>query len=150
MRGRCGKGNNVGQHWDKVLSKLVQICKDGSDIEPRLSQLREEMQCEISAEKVLLQRIYKEFKIEFLDSHFPLNGYMYSKTEDSPKVYLWQGDADAVGWYRDSSGEERYVIVDWKVLDILEFWKKNKDAYGKYLHQCLVYARLLQLHLKLD
>ena len=89
------------------------------------------------------------FEIEFLDSHFPLYGYMYSKTEDSPKVFLWQGDVDAVGWYKDSSGEERYVIVDWKVLDILEFWKKNKDAYGKYLHQCLVYARLLQLHLKL-
>lgn len=75
---------------------------------------------------------------------------MYSKTEKSPKVYLWQGDADAVGWYRDRSGMGRYVIVDWKVLNILEFWKKNADAYGKYLHQCLVYARLLQLHLELD
>lgn len=36
------------------------------------------------------------------------------------------------------------------MLDILEFWTKNPDAYGKYLHQCLVYARLLQLHLELD
>ena len=151
MRGKRGKGNNVGQHWDKVLSKLIQIYKDGgSDIEPRLCQLREEMKCEISAENDLLHLIYEEFEIEFLDSHFPLHGYMYSKTEDSPKVYLWQGDADAVGWYKDRRGKERYVIVDWKVLDILEFWEKNKDAYGQYLHQCLVYARLLQLHLKLD
>ena len=77
-------------------------------------------------------------------------GYMYRKTEESPKIFLWQGDADAVGRYKDSSGKEKYVIVDWKVLDVLEFWKKNTDAYGKYLHQCLVYARLLQLHLELD
>lgn len=102
-----------------VLSKIVQIYKDGSDIESRMYELTEKMQCEISAEMVLLQRIYEVFEIEFLDSHFPLYGYMYSKTDDSPKVYLWQGDADAVGWYRDSNGEERYVVVDWKVLDIL-------------------------------
>ena len=133
-----------------MLSKIVQIWKDGSDIESWRYEQTEEIQREIKVGIVLLQRIKEVFEIEFLDSHFPLYGYMYSKTEDSPKVYLWQGDADAVGWYRDSSGEERYVIVDWKVLDILEFWKKNKDAYGKYLHQCLVYARLLQLHLKLD
>ena len=99
MKGECGKGNNVGQHWDKVLSKLVQINKDGgSDTEPLMCQPIEEMQWDISAEIFLLVQIYKEFKIEFLDSHFPLHGYMYSKTDNSPKVYLWQGDADAVGW----------------------------------------------------
>ena len=50
-------------------------------------------------------------------------------------------------------GIERYVMVDWKVLDILKSWEKNKNAFGKYLHQCLIYAveaRLLQLHMDLD
>ena len=47
-------------------------------------------------------------------------------------------------------GIERYVIVDWKVLDILNFWEKNKNAFGKCHHQCLIYARLLQLHMDLD
>ena len=47
-------------------------------------------------------------------------------------------------------GIERYVIVDWKVLDILNSWEKNKNAFGKYHHQCLIYARLLQLHMDLD
>ena len=40
--------------------------------------------------------------------------------------------------------------MDWKVLDILNFWKKNKSAFGKFFHQCLIYARLLQLHMDLD
>ena len=37
-----------------------------------------------------------------------------------------------------------------KVLDILNSWEKNKNAFGKYHHQCLIYARLLQLHMDLD
>ena len=134
-----------------MLSKIVQICKDDSDsdIEARMYKLTEEIDCNVIAECFLLRQIYELFDIVFLDSHFPLYGYVYSKTENSPKVYLWQGEADAVGWYKDSSGNERYVIVDWKVVNTLDFWEKNVDAYGKYLHQCLVYSRLLQLHLKL-
>ena len=34
-------------------------------------------------------------------------------------------------------GIERYVIVDWKVLDILNSWEKNKNAFGKCLHHNL-------------
>ena len=105
---------------------------------------------EFEAGIFLLVEILKMFEVRFLDSHFPLYGYMYNKTEESSKVYMWQGEADAIGWYQNSDGKGRYVIVTWKVLDILEFWTKNPDAYGKYLHQCLVYARLLQLHLELD
>ena len=138
--GKCGKGNTVGQHWDKELSKIIQ-----GKYKPK-----GETDNDTKGALSLLEKLSELFKIKFLDSHFPLHGYMYSKLEKSPKVYLWNGDADAVGWYTDSSGNGRYVIVDWKVLDILEFWEKNPDAYGKYLHQCLVYARLLQLHVKLD
>ena len=66
------------------------------------------------------------------------------------EMYFWKRDADAIGWYYNERREQyEDVIVDWKVQrDLLDFWKKS-DAYGKFLHQCLVYARLLQLHLKL-
>ena len=138
--GKSGKGNTVGQHWDKVLREIIQA----------EYQRKDKTQNDTKGELSLLEKLSELFKIKFLDSHFPLHGYMYSKMEKSPKVYLWNGDADAVGWYTDSSGNGRYVIVDWKVLDILEFWENNPDAYGKYLHQCLVYARLLQLHVELD
>lgn len=143
--GKRGKGNYVGQHWDKELRKIVQNCKDVEALKKKLT----EKDCTSVAECSLLLQIYELFGIVFLESHFLLYGYMYSKTENSPEVYLWQGEADAVGWYKDSSGNERYVIVDWKVVNTLDFWEKNVDAYGKYLHQCLVYSRLLQLHLKL-
>ena len=78
---------------------------------------------------------------------------MKSKTEKFPEVYLWQVDTGAVGWYRDKQGIERYVIMEQvEVLeaDLPEFWQKHPDAYGKYLHQCLVCARLLQLHMSLS
>ena len=34
-------------------------------------------------------------------------------------------------------------------MDLLKFWKKS-TTHGWYLHQSLVYARLLQLHMELD
>lgn len=138
--GKRGKGNTIGREWDDGLSQIIQLMKEGS-----LSSVSERPELQ------LLKAISKEFKIQFLDSQFPLYGYMYSKTEKQPKVYYWEGDTDAIGWYKDpKSGEGRYVIVDWKVLgDIATFWLKNPDAYGRYLHQCLVYARLLQLHMEL-
>ena len=94
--------------------------------------------------------IFKAFRIHLLDGHYPLYGYASDETDAPPQVYFWHGEADAIGWYKDNKGEERYIIVDWKVLDILNSWEKNKNAFGKYLHQCLIYARLLQLHMDLD
>lgn len=86
------------------------------------------------------------FGIELFESNFTLNGYMYSEDD----VFQWRGDADAIGWYYNKNREKyEYVIADWKVLrDLLNFWK-SKEAFGMYLHQCLAYAKLLQLHLDL-
>ena len=97
------------------------------------------------------EEIFGYFGINILDKHFPLYGYASDETDALPKVHFWHGEADAVGWYKDPNMEiERHVIVDWKVLDILNSWEKNKNAFGKYLHQCLICARLLQLHMDLD
>ena len=144
-QGETGSGPAIGTHWGEILSRIIQAMKptNGS------KKSTEKLQKKYPAEYSVLDNLTKKHGIRWHDSCFKLYGYMYSK-EESPEVYLWKGNADAVGWYRDSSGKGRYVIVDWKVLDILNFWEKNNDAYGKFLHQCLIYARLLQLHLKLD
>jgi len=151
-KGKRGKDTTVGQHWDKELSNIIQEYKAKWHLlQPASRKQSKPNSTDHDGELSLLRNIVELFNIEFLDNHFPLYGYMHSKTEESPKVYLWSGDADVVGWYTDSSGERKYVIVDWKVLsETVAFWKKNKDAYGKFLHQCLVYVRLLQLHLALD
>ena len=40
--------------------------------------------------------------------------------------------------------------MEFKVVDnLLDYWKRKTDLCGKHLHQCLVYAKLLQLHMKL-
>ena len=80
-------------------------------------------------------------QFEFLKSEFALFGYMTQSD-----ISYWDGIADAIGFY-----EGNYVIVDWKVVQPENFKRQNPDVYGgSYLHQCLVYARLLQLHLNLE
>ena len=88
-----------------------------------------------------------EHDLSFLDSKFPLFGFMRDSNKQ-PKMYLWQGIADAIAYSRKL---EKYVVVDLKVVDDLsDYWKSKTDLCGKHLHQCLVYAKLLQLHMKLD
>lgn len=131
-------GNVLGHEWHKLLKDKIK----GKKIDKKSYD---------KAVDSLFQQLRSTYGIELLDSDFPLYGYMYSKDELSPEVYFWQGDADAIGWYYNKKrGYNEYVIVDWKVKrDLLEFWDSS-EAYGMYLHQCLVYAKLLQLHLKLD
>ena len=144
VAGERGKGSAVGQKWDAIFEKIMREEKISFAQGTEKIQERPELQ--------LLLALFDKFGIIFLESQFPLYGYMYSKTETQPKVYFWNGDADAIGWYIDPiSKKVRYVIVEWKVLsDIATFWEKSPDAYGKYLHQCLIYAKLLQLHMGLD
>ena len=78
--------------------------------------------------------------IEFLEAEFPLYGYM----SDEQNSFLWSGKADAIALF-----DGNYVIVEWKLIDPLEYWEKNSLAYGAHLHQCLIYCQLLKLHLKL-
>ena len=143
--GECGSGNATGIGWDKKLSDYIKKLKSEGQLFSKSRGSRNDE----TVEFYLLQAIFKTFHIHLLDGHFPLYGYASDETDAPPQVYFWHGEADAIGLHVNSEGRGRFVIVDWKVLDILDFWEKNKDAFGKYLHQCLIYARLLQLHMKL-
>ena len=73
---------------------------------------------------------------------------MLRTEEKHPKLYLWQGVADAIAY---SWNLNKYVVVDFKVVDnLLYYWQSKSDLCGKHLHQCLVYAKLLQMHMGLD
>lgn len=145
-KGEFGSGNAAGIGWDKKLSDYIKKLKRRG----RLFAPDDGNKNDKTVEFYLLQAIFKIFKIHLLEGHFPLYGYACDETDAPPQVYFWHGEADAIGWYEIDKGKGRYVIVDWKVLDILDFWEKNKDAFGKYLHQCLIYARLFRLHMQLD
>ena len=147
VAGKRGKGIAVGQMWDAVFERIIREEKISFAQGTKKKKKPTER-----PERQLLRALFDEFGINCLESQFPLYGYMYSKTETQPKVYFWNGDADAIGWYIDPSSKKlRYVIVEWKVLsNIATFWEDSPDAYGRYLHQCLIYAKLLQLHMGLD
>ena len=49
-----------------------------------------------------------------------------------PKLYLWQGKADAIAYSRLL---EKYVIVDFKVVDnLLKYWDSKAALCGMHLH----------------
>ena len=126
-------GDALGRYWHEILKKKLhqEKIKEGAD--------------DILAGQ-LIDKLKEQFNITLFEPEFQLYGYVYNKTETAPKVYLWNGvRADAIGWHHK---EKKYVIVDYKVVDLLQFWT-TPEASGKFLHQCLVYARLLQLHMKL-
>lgn len=126
-------GDALGRYWHEILKKKLhqEKIKEGAD--------------DIFAGQ-LIDKLKEQFNITLFEPEFQLYGYVYNKTETAPKVYLWNGvRADAIGWHHK---EKKYVIVDYKVVDLLQFCT-TPEASGKFLHQCLVYARLLQLHMKL-
>ena len=98
----------------------------------------------------LISSIQRQHNLSFLDSKFPLFGFMRevaTNEKKHPKLYLWQGEADAIA---NSWKLEKYVIVEFKVVDnLLDYWQSKTDLCGKHLHQCLAYAKLLQLHMNL-
>lgn len=131
------KDAQLGQQWDRFLSERI----DGKETSGKRD-----------AADLLFDYLKAEFGITLLkgSSHMPLYGYMYRQEKLSPRVYYWDGEADAVGWYYNTKKEQNeYVIVDWKARELLDYWN-GSSALGHHLHQCLVYARLLQLHLDLS
>ena len=146
-----------GGEWDTLLSKWI---KENFGALFPFASLNVNLATQMSssalwlAERVvqnLISSIQEQHSLSFLDSKFPLFGFMRevatNEKKHHTKLYLWQGEADAIAynWVR-----KKYVIVEFKVVDNLsDYWKRKTDLCGKHLHQCLVYAKLLQLHMKL-
>ena len=140
-----------GGVWDTLLAKFIKVNR-GSYLPT--AQERKDVNTDqklVKAARDLISSIEKQHDISFFDSKFPLFGFMRdvaTNEKKQPKLYLWQGEADAIAY---SEKLEKYVIVEFKVVDNLsDYWKKKTDLCGKHLHQCLVYANLLKRHMKLD
>ena len=134
-----------GHEWDALLSNWIKRNRSPVHrISPSLT-LNEE---KVAVADSLISWVEQQHNLRFLDSKFPLFGFMREVAKDQkkrPKLYLWQGEADAIAY---SWKLKDYVIVDFKVVDnLLDYWEKKTDLCGKHLHQCLVYAKLLQLHM---
>ena len=144
-----------GRVWDTLLSKWIKENPGDEDCIGSFRSMGAFMSSSAiwSPERVaqdLIFSIEKQHNLSFFDSKFPLFGFMRDVATNEKKhrkLSLWQGEADAIAY---SWKLKKYVIVDFKVVDnLLDYWQKKTDLCGKHLHQCLVYAKLLQLHMKL-
>ena len=146
-----------GGEWDTLLGKCIKEKSPADALSfPSLSNRMSNLGLSsagpspIDVARYLISFIESQRNLYFLDSKFPLFGFMRevaTNEKKHPKLYLWQGEADAIAF---SWVLKKYVIVDFKVVDNLsDYWQKKTDLCGKHLHQCLVYAKLLQLHMKL-
>ena len=140
----CTTYEKPGHVWDALLSNWIK--QNRFPVHPISPS--QTLQEEVAAS--LISRVEQQHDLTFLDSKFPLFGFMREVAKDQkkhPKLYLWQGEADAIAY---SGALEEYVIVDFKVVDnLLDYWQKKTDLCGKHLHQCLVYAKLLKLQMGL-
>ena len=146
--------------WHKLLAKWIKenrgagptlIHETSNQEDADESQEDAEIQQSASVAKGLISYIEREHDLRFYESEFPLFGFMRdvaTNEKKQPKLYLWQGKADAIAYSREL---KKYVIVEFKVVnDLVDYWKKKTDLCGMHLHQCLAYAKLLKLHMKLD
>lgn len=150
-----------GGEWDKLLKDWIKenraVCKSFTEtLTTHVSRLRSGLlpwseRDEERAARELISFVEMKHNLRFLDSTFQLFGFMREVATDAkkhPQLYLWRGEVDAIAY---STELEKYVIVDFKVVDsLLDYYKKKTDLWGKHLHQCLVYAKLFQLHMGLD
>ena len=146
-----------GGEWDTLLGQCIKEKSSADALSfPSLSNrmsnlvLSSARPSAIDVARYLISSIEKKHNLGFLDSKFPLYGFMRevaTNEKKHPKLYLWQGEADAIAF---SCVLNKYVIVEFKVVDNLsDYWQRKTDLCGKHLHQCLVYAKLLQLHMNL-
>ena len=146
-----------GEVWDTLLGKWIKENRgdlfsfSSLILSDKMSNLALWSREKFTPERLarhLISFIEMKHNLYFLESKFPLFGFMRDvATNDKkhPKLYLWQGEADAIAY---SCKLNKYVIVEFKVVDNLsDYWQSKTDLCGKHLHQCLVYAKLLQLHM---
>ena len=150
-----------GGEWDTLLKNWIKenraVCKSFPEtLITHVSRLRSGLlpwseRDEERAARELISLVEMRHNLRFLDSTFQLFGFMREVATDAkkrPKPYLWRGKADAIAY---STELKKYVIVDFKAVNsLLDYWEKRTDLCGKHLHQCLVYAKLFQLHMSLD
>ena len=148
-----------GGVWDALLAKWIK--ENRADLfsfssvilSDKMSNLAIWSGEKFTPERLALQLISfieSQHNPYFLESKFPLFGFMRevaTNEKKRPKLYLWQGEADAIAFSWDL---DKYVIVEFKVVDNLsDYWESKTDLCGKHLHQCLVYAKLLKLQMNL-
>ena len=148
-----------GGVWDALLAKWIK--ENRADLfsfnsvipSDKMSNLALWSGEKFTPERLALQLISfieSQHNLYFLESKFPLFGFMRevaTNEKKRPKLYLWQGEADAIAFSWDL---DKYVIVEFKVVDNLsDYWESKTDLCGKHLRQCLVYAKLLQLQMNL-
>lgn len=141
-----------GKKWDESFTDFIRKFRDYTKSDssgPKPSESDNPIAIDVAVEK-LVNFVEEQHDLRFLDKKFPLFGFMRdaaTDTKDHPKLYLWRGEADAIAYSRQL---ERYVIVDLKVVnDLLSYCEKKTVLCGKHLHQCLLYAKLLKLHMGL-
>ena len=93
--GPTGSGAEVGKRWHSIMKDYIDKSSKSDN-----EQSDDEQSDDDKIAEGVIDALKEEFDgIEFLQSEFPLYGYMVPK-EDGEEIYFWNGKADAIGWYK--------------------------------------------------
>lgn len=99
----------------------------------------------------IVEDIEDKFQCEIICGEGNISGFasrtLASKTKT---LHYWTGRFDAVGLMNENDKKGSGVIViDWTTVcdDVTDFWEKA-DNYKQKLHQCIIYRRLLAIHMR--
>ena len=96
----------------------------------------------------VVEEIEKQFQLNIVCSEKPIGGFSTdSKRQEGP--YYWRGKIDAIGLMNGNDKDGCGVVVlDWRTCSRTStFWEKASQYKAK-LHQCLIYRRLLAVHMR--
>ena len=97
----------------------------------------------------VVEDIEKQFQLKLVCSGKDIGGFSI-EFEGQKRQYYWSGKIDAIGLMNGYNVKDgcRVVVLDWTTRDdIQKFWE-NAGEYKQKLHQCMIYRRLLAVHMR--
>lgn len=93
----------------------------------------------------VVKDIEAKFQCKILWGEIEMHGFA-SKEE---RLHFWSGKLDAVALLnKNDKNGSRVIVIDWRTCDdVNKFWENAQQYKGK-LHQCIIYRRLLAIHMK--
>lgn len=95
-----------------------------------------------------VEDIEEKFQLKIVLSEKHIGGFS-TELKGQERPYYWSGKIDAIGLMNGNDKDGCGVVVlDWITCSNIKTFWENATQYKNKLHQCLIYRRLLAVHMR--